>query len=71
MARRKSRKSPGNGSVHLVGNCCVSTEEQAREGVSLEAQHERLSPLAIAQGFEMVAIEKNAALSGTLAPASA
>jgi len=54
--------------VRLVGYCRVSTEEQAREGVSLDAQAERLRAFATAHGYELVGIETDAGVSGKVAP---
>jgi site-specific DNA recombinase len=46
----------------------VSTEDQAREGVSLEAQRERLAAYATAHGLELVGVEVDAGISGKVAP---
>jgi DNA invertase Pin-like site-specific DNA recombinase len=69
MARRKPRKKAENATVRLVGYARVSTEDQAREGVSLEAQRERLAAYATAHGFELVSVEVDAGISGKVAPA--
>lgn len=42
----------------------VSTEEQAREGVSLDAQESRLRAYAEAQGLEVVAVYRDEGVSG-------
>jgi len=68
MARRRGRKAADSGVVRLVGYCRVSTEEQAREGVSLDAQAERLRAFATAHGYELVGIETDAGVSGKVAP---
>lgn len=47
-----------------IGYVRVSTEEQATEGVSLEAQRARVEAYAIAAGLELVAIVEDAGLSG-------
>lgn len=53
---------PGKG-TRVVGYIRVSTEEQAREGVSLAAQRERLQAYAVALDLELVAIHEDAGLS--------
>ena len=68
MASRKRRKTPNDAAVRLVGYCRVSTEEQAREGVSLDAQRERLAAYATALGHELVAVEVDAGISGKVKP---
>ena len=68
MARRRGRKAADSSAVRLVGYCRVSTEEQAREGVSLDAQAERLRAFATAHGYELVGIETDAGMSGKVAP---
>ena len=45
----------------------VSTEEQAREGVSLDAQEARLRAYAVAQGFESVTLYRDEGVSGSKA----
>lgn len=47
-----------------VGYVRVSTERQASEGVSLEAQEARIRAWAAAQGLELVAVHVDAGLSG-------
>lgn len=49
--------------TRVVGYIRVSTEEQAREGVSLAAQRERLQAYAVALDLELVAIHEDAGLS--------
>jgi len=51
-----------------VGYVRVSTEEQAREGVSLDAQRERISAYCTAHGLQLIAIESDAGLSGKVPP---
>jgi DNA invertase Pin-like site-specific DNA recombinase len=48
----------------------VSTEEQAREGVSLAAQKARLEAYAVAHGAELVGIEADEGVSGKVVPES-
>lgn len=50
-----------------VGYVRVSTEKQASEGLSLEAQRARLEAWATAHGFELVSIHVDAGLSGSRA----
>ena len=47
-----------------VGYCRVSTEEQAREGVSLAVQRERVTAYAQAKGLELVEVISDEGLSG-------
>jgi len=55
-------------SVKLLGYCRVSTEDQRANGVSLEAQRERLTAYAKAHGLELVGVEEDAGISGGTAP---
>ena len=68
MARHKRLKRAADATVRLVGYCRVSTEDQAREGVSLGAQRERLSAFATAHGHELVDVEEDAGFSGKVNP---
>ena len=61
-------RSPAGPTLRLVGYCRVSTEEQARDGISLVAQAERLRAYAVAHGAELVSMERDEC-SGKLAPA--
>jgi DNA invertase Pin-like site-specific DNA recombinase len=47
-----------------VGYVRVSTEEQQREGISMEAQVDRIKAYAAMQGFELVHIYRDPAVSG-------
>jgi site-specific DNA recombinase len=47
-----------------IGYVRVSTEEQAREGISIEAQEERIRALATAKGWALVNIIRDAGYSG-------
>lgn len=68
MARRNHQKSTRNTTARLVGYVRVSTEEQAREGVSLEAQAERIAAYATAHELELVGVEQDAGISGKVPP---
>ncbi len=68
MKRRKRTTAVTNGPPRMVGYCRVSTEEQAREGVSMDAQRERLAAYCTAQGCELVAIETDNGTSGSITP---
>ena len=46
----------------------MSTEEQARDGVSLDAQRERLEAYALAHGAELASVEGDEGLSGKVPP---
>ena len=54
--------------LRLVGYVRVSTEEQAREGLSLDAQRERLAAYATAHGAVLVSVEADEGQSGSIAP---
>ena len=54
--------------LRLVGYVRVSTEEQAREGLSLDAQRQRLAAYAAAHGAVLVSVEADNGLSGSIAP---
>jgi len=47
-----------------IGYVRVSTEEQAREGISIEAQEERIRALATAKGWNLLEIVKDPGYSG-------
>lgn len=74
MANTKRRARPSRSpkrkpaTTRLVGYARVSTEEQAADGVSLDAQRERLNAYAKAHGFRMVRIEADEGVSGTKPP---
>lgn len=48
----------------VVGYVRVSTERQASEGVSMEAQEARIRAWAATQGLEVAAVHVDAGLSG-------
>jgi site-specific DNA recombinase len=50
--------------INAIGYVRVSTEEQAREGISIEAQEERIRALATAKGWSLVKIIRDAGYSG-------
>jgi site-specific DNA recombinase len=75
---RSSRRSPGRSSTgsrprstreRLVGYTRVSSEEQAKFGVSLDAQAQRISAYTIAHEVELVGIETDEGISGRIPPA--
>jgi DNA invertase Pin-like site-specific DNA recombinase len=49
-----------------IGYIRVSTEQQAQEGVSLDAQRAKLKTWCKANGYELVAIHEDAGISGAL-----
>ncbi len=55
----------GKASMQAVGYIRVSTEEQAREGVSLEAQRAKITAWAEASGTELVGFYEDAGASGS------
>jgi site-specific DNA recombinase len=50
--------------INAIGYVRVSTEEQAREGVSIEAQEKRIRALATAKGWDLIEIIKDPGYSG-------
>jgi len=68
MKRRSRRKRTESTVASLVGYTRVSTEEQAREGVSLDAQAERIRAYCVAHGFTLAGLESDAGISGKVAP---
>lgn len=68
---RKSKSTPSEAAVSkaAVAYVRVSTEEQAKEGVSLEAQEARPRAYCTAQGLELVAVlrEEGASAASPLA----
>ena len=67
---RVTRSQPQHreSAMRLVGYVRVSTEEQATEGVSLDAQRERLAAYALAHSAELLAIESDEGISGKVSP---
>jgi site-specific DNA recombinase len=68
MDHRASSKTKKEGAAmdkkRAVGYVRVSTDEQAREGVSLDAQTERIRALAVAKDWELVEIIEDKGFSG-------
>lgn len=56
----------GDAMTTAIGYIRVSTDQQAEEGVSLDAQRERLEAYAKMQGLELVEIIEDAGISGTI-----
>ncbi len=54
----------GNGTLRAIGYVRVSTQEQAQEGVSLDAQRQGIETHAKAQGWTLVGIEADNGISG-------
>lgn len=50
--------------IKAIGYVRVSTDEQAREGVSIEAQEDRIRAMAIAKGWHLLDVIKDAGYSG-------
>ena len=50
--------------MKAIGYCRVSTEEQAKEGVSLDNQKERIKGYCTYKGFELTDIIEDAGISG-------
>lgn len=64
MARTAKRHTSTGPSTGVVIYCRVSTEEQAREGLSLEVQRARCLDYARALGLEVLATHEDAGRSG-------
>ena len=54
--------------LQLIGYVRVSTEEQARQGVSLDAQRDRLRAYCAAHGHSLAGIEADEGVSGKVPP---
>lgn len=61
MKRRKDMPTPR---LQAVGYVRVSTEDQVREGVSLEAQRAKIGAWCEANGYALLAVHEDAGLSG-------
>ena len=73
MAARTRRRRRNGGSdqaraPRLIGYCRVSSDEQARNGVSLADQAERIEAHAKASGYQLLSIESDRGVSGYKAP---
>ena len=68
MEKHSSTWNAQREALRLVGYVRVSTESQAREGVSLKAQRERLAAYCTAHDAELVALESDEAISGKVPP---
>lgn len=64
MSDMRHKRTKGTAHEVAVGYARVSTAGQAVEGVSLEAQRERIKAWAEAQGYELAAVHVDAGLSG-------
>ena len=54
----------GGDHMQVIGYTRVSTDEQAREGISLQAQREKILAWASALDFDVIALEEDAGISG-------
>jgi site-specific DNA recombinase len=61
--RKMSEKKKG-AMMQAIGYVRVSTEGQATEGISLEAQRARIDAWCTANGYELLSIEVDAGISG-------
>ncbi len=67
--QRKARQTRTTGECpRFIGYVRVSTRDQDENGVSLTAQRDRLRAWAVAHGYELVRLERDAGVSGTVAP---
>jgi len=64
----KPKRTTKNQPKRLVGYVRVSTDEQATNGVSMDAQRSRLRAHAKAHGYSLVAIESDNGTSGKVPP---
>lgn len=53
----------------LIGYVRVSTDEQARNGVSVAVQRDRIEAYCRAQGCELISVESDEGISGSVSPA--
>lgn len=53
-------------SIKAIGYVRVSTDEQAREGISIEAQQEGIKALATAKGWDLIEIVAAPATRGRI-----
>jgi site-specific DNA recombinase len=67
-ARKAAETKKTEASKKAVGYVRVSTEEQRDSGLSLGAQREAIEAFAKSQGYELVAIVEDAAISGATKP---
>lgn len=65
---RKQRKAKQKAAVRMIGYVRVSTDEQAENGVSLAAQRRKIRAQCEAQGYELIRIESDEGISGTVSP---
>lgn len=68
-ARKAAEQKHVEASKKAVGYIRVSTEEQRDSGLSLGAQRESITAFAKSQGYELVALIEDAAVSGATKPA--
>ena len=66
--RRKSAKRVRSRRPRLIGYARVSSDEQARNGISLRSQRERIRAYAEANDVELIRIETDDGVSGFKAP---
>lgn len=62
------RRNAQNHQLRIIGYLRVSTEDQARDGVSLDAQRNRLEAHAAAHDYELVRVVADEGVSGKVAP---
>ena len=67
-ARRSTQSDENDQGGRIVAYVRVSTLDQVTDGVSLDAQREKLLGYAIAHDLELVAIEADEGISGKVAP---
>ena len=62
MAKRRTKRNR-DAAEGVLGYCRVSTEDQARDGISLAAQRNRIEAYCEAHGLRLVRIEEDAGIS--------
>jgi len=67
-SKRQSQRNKKPDTLRLVGYVRVSTEDQAVNGVSIDAQRERLEAYATAHGYQLIGIESDNGASGKIPP---
>ena len=66
--RNGAKKQNAGDAPRFIGYCRVSKADQAENGISLTAQGERLRAWATAYQYQLVRVERDAGVSGTVKP---
>lgn len=63
--RSKSHRQPASSTRQAIGYIRVSTDRQATEGISLEAQQAKINAWCELYGYELIAVYQDAGITGT------